>query len=37
MVLMMATMTRRSPAAGARIARMRLHSSSIDTSMPLTL
>ena len=37
MVLMMATMTRRSPAAGARVARMREHSSSIDTSMPLTL
>jgi hypothetical protein len=37
MVLMIATTMRRSPAAGARVARMRLHSSSIDTSMPLTL
>ena len=37
MVLMIATMRRRSPAAGARVARMREHSSSMDTSMPLTL
>src|SRR5688572_16993357 len=36
MVLMMAMISRRSPAAGLRVARMRLHSSSIATSMPLT-
>src|ERR1700733_8307361 len=36
MVLMMATITRRSPAAGARVARMRLHSSSMAISMLFT-
>ena len=37
MVLMMATIRRRSEAAGLRVARMRLQSSSIATSMALTL
>jgi hypothetical protein len=37
MVLMTATISRRSDAVGLRVARMRLQSSSIDTSMALTL
>ncbi len=37
MVLMTATISRRSEAVGARVARMRLQSSSIATSIALTL